>query len=384
MQEPHFVECQRGWLAAAGEAAACVPDLRFPTADNKLVAVKVEPHPEIGSENVQEADMSIVKEEYEMKEVSVYPSTDQQLIVKVKDEPQPYTYPFEEELDLNKVKEKVEINSAGTNEMNNDQYQIPVEDFCIDVLNEPSANIKSEIFIEEHAHEQLVADLKEEKNVENVAVLTGALVESSHLMSQSHTERRPFFCSICNNRFTDGDLESHLLDVHSAVRPYKCPVCESTFMWLSDIQNHECSETSGKPFSCLIPDENFRTSVDVPMDQQIHHGDTPITCSVCGRNFKNKWNLKQHEKLHTEKKQCSICWKEFRWLYQLKKHEGSHNDTRVFQCSDCGKAFKVLTQLMKHQKTHIDSRPYLCSICGRTFKKSIRLRRHKKEHKGDK
>ncbi|XP_067011043.2 uncharacterized protein [Anabrus simplex] len=163
MQEPHFVECQSGWLTAAGEAAACLPDLLFPPADDKLAAVKMEPHPEIGSENVHEADMSIVKEEYEMKEVSVYPVGDEQLIVK--DDPELFTYSFEEDFHLNKVKEELTVNFADNSEMNDVQYQIPVEDSCIDIIKEPSADIKSEIFIDKHDDDQLIPSLEERKDM---------------------------------------------------------------------------------------------------------------------------------------------------------------------------------------------------------------------------
>ncbi|XP_067011151.1 uncharacterized protein [Anabrus simplex] len=124
MEEPQFIKCESEWLTSSGETSACG--------------------------------------------IGVLPPTDGQLVVN--NDPQPYTYRFDEGFDVVTVKEDLNFNSAANNEVKDDLYETPVEDPLIDVIKESSAYVKNEIFIDEHADGQLEPDLKEEKWLRQVTV----------------------------------------------------------------------------------------------------------------------------------------------------------------------------------------------------------------------
>ncbi|XP_067000139.2 uncharacterized protein [Anabrus simplex] len=116
MDEPH-IKCESGWLMGASEIADCQPNVPSPLADEMLPIVKVEPLPVISSEDDDQEDGTSIKEEYEIEDLSVHPSTDNQVMGK--DDLKPFTSTFEKELDVDAVKEH-------------------------------STGIKDEIFIDEH------------------------------------------------------------------------------------------------------------------------------------------------------------------------------------------------------------------------------------------
>ncbi|KAH3663575.1 hypothetical protein OGAPHI_004976 [Ogataea philodendri] len=59
-------------------------------------------------------------------------------------------------------------------------------------------------------------------------------------------------------------------------------------------------------------------------------------------------------------------------------------DTPAFVCRTCGKVFPKPYNLKSHQKTHSDEKPFPCQYCSKPFARSHDRRRHERLHENDK
>jgi uncharacterized Zn-finger protein len=83
---------------------------------------------------------------------------------------------------------------------------------------------------------------------------------------------------------------------------YQCPECSHFFKRAYNLKSHQKTHTNERPFPCLFPGcaKKFTRRQDLPRHERTHTGDKPYECS-CKKRFARKDTLLKH------KPKCKNC-----------------------------------------------------------------------------
>ncbi|XP_048149013.1 zinc finger protein 692 isoform X2 [Corvus hawaiiensis] len=115
--------------------------------------------------------------------------------------------------------------------------------------------------------------------------------------------------------------------------------------------------------------------------QHVHQ--KTFTCSepTCGKSFNFKKHLKEHEKLHSDKRDyiCEFCARSFRTSSNLIIHRRIHTGEKPLQCEICGFTCRQKASLNWHMRKHDADSFYQfpCDVCGKRFEKRDNVTAHK-------
>lgn len=160
-----------------------------------------------------------------------------------------------------------------------------------------------------------------------------------------------------------------------------CSVCGAKTTAMSV---HMRTHTNDRPFACSLCDLKFYTNGKLRCHyDSVHVGERKFSCEICGKSFVLKKNLKAHIMSHSTKREhvCAQCSKSFLFKWSLTAHERIHTGERPYVCTrpDCGKRFVTVSNLIQHQKTtnHLKEAPEeMCPLCGKAFQTKASLKAH--------
>ncbi|KAI9283543.1 hypothetical protein BC943DRAFT_362124 [Umbelopsis sp. AD052] len=79
------------------------------------------------------------------------------------------------------------------------------------------------------------------------------------------------------------------------VYPCLFPGCSKTFMRLYNLKSHSRTHTDDRPFKCSVCGQAFSRNHDLKRHCKIHGGDKPHHCPTCGKQFSRLDALKRHK-----------------------------------------------------------------------------------------
>ncbi|XP_061562419.1 zinc finger protein 646 [Phycodurus eques] len=184
-------------------------------------------------------------------------------------------------------------------------------------------------------------------------------------------------------------------------RVSKCKQCKQTFPSADQLAVHACSGSSGpaasskeaRMFSCNICHRSYRHAGSL-LNHKNTHKTGHFTCTFCAKHFTNPMALRNHTRIHTQKKKyaCLTCGKAFRLASILHNHQKVHSRADGhFSCSACGKSFQGRSGLKRHrcrrgqgevgmQPGESQDKCFTCDLCGRSYRHAGSLLNHKKTH----
>ncbi|XP_067641285.1 zinc finger protein 91-like [Eurosta solidaginis] len=161
-------------------------------------------------------------------------------------------------------------------------------------------------------------------------------------------------CPICKKKFEKRYLRSHLSNVHTAGEKFPCEICGDLFKSNLSLKNHRKLHLERK-FQCTMCDKGFIRRAVLKVHMRSHTGEEPYVCQICDQRFKTKIRLDYHLQRHAGiKHKCKVCDKEFNRADQLRIHSYKHTGM-PYQCTICeyktGKREMFTSHLRKrHEK----------------------------------
>lgn len=130
--------------------------------------------------------------------------------------------------------------------------------------------------------------------------ICGRMVTETNLRKHliTHTDDRPFMCTICNKSFKYPEtLAAHIL-IHKDEKPYQCKYCDKKFRTSSAISKHTKIHLGMKSHNCSYCQKSFTTSTHLITHVRVHTGEMPYNCDICSKKFRHSGTLKTHMKTH--------------------------------------------------------------------------------------
>ena len=95
------------------------------------------------------------------------------------------------------------------------------------------------------------------------------------------------------------------------------------------------------------------------------HDSDKYQCSFCSTEIRGKYNLRRHERSHTEDKNkvCPECHKTVRYLKLHLKTMHLSNELKPHKCTNCDKGFSSYKGLKEHLLIHSEVRAFRCRFC---------------------
>lgn len=211
-----------------------------------------------------------------------------------------------------------------------------------------------------------------------------------------------YYCSVCNNTYSNQLAMKNHLRTHFAYKKHSCQNCGKGFRGKKQLLAHVCADLSKdwasarsgpkcRAFKCkeckqifLSADQLATHTCDGPSGSRDgptspNKEERPFKCNICNRSYRHAGSLLNHKNTHkTGHFSCTFCAKPFTNPMALRNHTRIHTQKKKYVCLTCGKAFRLASILHNHQRVHSRGATHLrCAACGKSFQGRSGLKRHR-------
>ena len=220
----------------------------------------------------------------------------------------------------------------------------------------------------------------------NQVVRTVDMADSSFTGPKS---ARPFFCSICERKFSQKTNISRHMMLHTGIRPYRCSTCQRGFIQSQSLRQHRLRHHPDEPVGSISPISQRNTSVKKNLGHQLMNelpssgadipGDMELQIELPqpGSNAVSDSGVDE-VRVVTNADASASSMEQSKVVETRPESPNSENvkTTKVFSCPVCGRTFTRKLNMHAHLLKHTDSKPYKCNICSASFSQTIALKNH--------
>ena len=157
----------------------------------------------------------------------------------------------------------------------------------------------------------------------------------------------------------------NLAKTHTEPKPFKCTICEASFFNADILMDHiRVHEDSDHPEDV---DRSSSNATPASKDVSPQPSPSPRPKKERNKNKEKSWRCAK----------CNVtCLNAEDWAEHRKAHMGE----KAYLCPSCGVAFAAKWYLTRHQRTHSGEKPHKCEVCGKAFGRPDHLRKHMTTH----
>ncbi|XP_048751903.2 zinc finger protein 507-like [Ostrea edulis] len=139
-------------------------------------------------------------------------------------------------------------------------------------------------------------------------------------------------------------------------------------------------KTGDAKYRCKLCHYAHFDSFMIRQHMRLHKEKKPFECSLCEFIAISSEDLQDHMIKHCKVRtyQCKLCSSAFNYKSQLRAHMRAHNDKDIFVCDDCDYESNNPVAYRNHVRGHAEKKLYKCEVCENRFVSKHDLRTHKK------